>query len=83
MDTPMNLEIVSPERVVFSGDIEMVEMPGKNGRFAILPHHAPIIATLAAGAICVKPVGGEEQSFDCQAGYVECSANKVSILLNS
>ena len=83
MEAPLNLEIVSPEKVVFSGDVELVEMPGKRGRFAILRNHAPIIATLAAGQIRVKPVGKPEEAFDCQAGYVECSNNKVSILLNA
>lgn len=83
MDSPLTLEIVSPESVVFSGDVEMVELPGKRGRFAILRNHAPIIASLSRGPIRVRPVGGEEQSFDCQAGYVECKANKVSVLLSA
>ena len=83
MDTPLNLEIVSPEAVVFSGNIQMVEMPGRNGRFAILRNHAPIIASLANGQINVKTDKGESLAFDCQAGYVECKANKVSILLSA
>lgn len=83
MDTPLNLEIVSPEAVVFSGNIQMVEMPGRNGRFAILRNHAPIIATLANGQIHVKTDKGEELAFDCEAGYVECKENKVSILLSA
>lgn len=83
MDSPLTLEIVSPESVVFSGDVEMVELPGKRGRFAILRNHAPIIASLTQGPIRVQPAGGAELSFDCQAGYVECKANKVSVLLSA
>lgn len=83
METQLNLEIVSPEKVVFSGDVELVEMPGKRGRFAILRNHAPIIASLSKGEIRVKPVGQPEETFECQAGYVECSDNKVSVLLNA
>lgn len=83
MDSPLTLEIVSPESVVFSGDVEMVELPGKRGRFAILRNHAPIIASLAEGPIRVQPSGGAELSFDCKAGYVECKANKVSVLLSA
>lgn len=84
MDSPLTLEIVSPESVVFSGDVEMVELPGKRGRFAILRNHAPIIASLAHGPIRVQPAaGGAELSFDCKAGYVECKANKVSVLLSA
>ncbi len=83
MDTPLILEIVSPEAVLFSGNIELVEMPGKRGRFTILKNHAPIISSLVKGPIRVKPVGADEQSFPCEAGYVECSDNKISILLNA
>ncbi|MCI5982241.1 MAG: ATP synthase F1 subunit epsilon [Bacteroidales bacterium] len=83
METPLNLEIVSPEKVIFSGDIELVEMPGKRGRFTILKDHAPIISSLTEGSIRVRPVGQEEINVPCKAGYVECSANKVSILLNA
>lgn len=83
MDTPLNLEIVSPEAVLFSGNIQMVEMPGRNGRFAILRNHAPIIASLANGQINVKTDKGEELAFDCEAGYVECKENMVSILLSA
>ena len=82
MKSELNLEIVSPEAVVFSGDIEMVEMPGKRGRFSILKGHAPIISSLMAGPIRVKGLDGKESVFDCEAGYVECADNKVSILLN-
>lgn len=83
MDKPLSLEIVSPENVLFAGDIELVEMPGKRGRFSIMRNHAPIISSLCAGPIRVKPLkGSEELSFECRAGYVECSDNKVSILLN-
>lgn len=83
METPLNLEIVSPENVLFSGDIQMVEIPGRNGRFAILRNHAPIIATLGDGSIRVKTDKGEELAFPCQSGYVECKENKVSILLSA
>ena len=82
MQQQLNLEIVSPEAVVFSGDIEMVEMPGKRGRFSILKGHAPIISSLTSGPIRVKGLDGKETIFECEAGYVECADNKISILLN-
>ncbi len=82
--TALNLEIVSPESVVYSGDIELVELPGKRGRFTILRGHAPIISSLSEGQIRVRPIGSaEDKSFDCKAGYVECTDNKVSVLLNA
>lgn len=83
MEGPLNLEIVSPENVIFNGNIEMVELPGKNGRFAILRNHAPIIASLGTGDIHIKTDKGDEKSFPCQSGYVECKQNKVSVLLSA
>lgn len=82
MDKPLHLEIVSPEKVVFQGDVEMVEMPGKMGHFAILPGHAPIISSLGAGDVRVKPLGEKEIAFPCTTGYVECADNRVSLLLS-
>lgn len=82
MDKPLTLEIVSPEKILFSGPIEMVELPGKLGHFAILTGHAPIISSLAAGNVRVKPVGEAEQAFPCHAGQVQCHDNHVTVLLS-
>lgn len=77
----LHLEIITPEKTLYKGAIELVEVPGKRGRFTVLKGHAPIISTLEQGLIRVK-AAGKEETFDCQAGYLECSENKVSILLN-
>ncbi len=76
------LEIVSPEKVLFKDNISLVEVPGKRGRFTILQGHAPIISALEKGVVRVKLMNGDEQTFDCPRGYLECSDNKVSILMN-
>ncbi len=78
----LHLEIITPEKTLFRGNIELVEVPGKRGRFTVMQNHAPIISSLDKGGIRVKDTNGQELNFDCQNGYLECSENKVSILLN-
>lgn len=78
----LQLEIITPEKTLYKGVVELVEVPGKRGRFTVLLNHAPIISTLDKGEIRVKDTAGKETVFDCRAGYLECSENKVSILLN-
>ncbi|MCQ2226653.1 MAG: ATP synthase F1 subunit epsilon [Bacteroidales bacterium] len=78
----LHLEIITPEKTLYNDDIELVEVPGKRGRFTVLVNHAPIISTLEKGEIRVKSAAGTDVTFDCNAGYLECSENKVSILLN-
>ncbi|MCQ2202920.1 MAG: ATP synthase F1 subunit epsilon [Bacteroidales bacterium] len=78
----LHLEIMTPDKTLYKGDVELVEVPGKRGRFTVLHNHAPIISTLEAGQIRIKNAEGVEETIDCKAGYLECSENKVSILLN-
>lgn len=83
MSKELQLEIITPEKVLFSDKIKAVEVPGRKGRFTILQDHAPIISVLEHGAIRVEDLNGAEKNFDCIAGYLECAENKISILLNS
>lgn len=83
MSKELQLEIITPEKVLFNDTIKTVEVPGQKGRFAILRDHAPIISVLTKGNIRVTDATGNEQNFDCMAGYIECAENKVTILLNS
>ncbi|MBP5418838.1 MAG: F0F1 ATP synthase subunit epsilon [Bacteroidales bacterium] len=79
----LQLEIISPDKVLFNDVITLVEVPGKQGRFALLRDHAPIISVLQEGSIRVQKKSGEELNFDCKAGYIECADNHISILLNN
>lgn len=58
----MTLEILSPEKTLFSGEVQRVTLPGAAGEFTVLPHHAPIISSLTAGRVRYLPAGGAEQS---------------------
>ena len=74
----LHLEILSPERLVYSGDIDSVTVPGSAGRFTVLPGHAPVISSLAAGTI-VYAAAGEKQSVDISKGFVEMNGNDVTV----
>ena len=75
----MTLEILSPEKTLFSGEVERVTLPGTSGEFTVLPHHAPIISSLASGRVRYLPAGGTEQSVDVKGGFVEVNKNRVSV----
>ena len=79
----MNLEILTPERKLFSGDVYGVQLPGVEGSFEVLERHAPLVAALKAGK--VKVLKDKSFSplafFDIQSGFVEVLHNKVTILV--
>ncbi len=72
------LTIVSPERTVFEGKVSRVTFPGKQGRFEVLPGHAPLISILKSGDICyVTDV--ESKTLSISSGFVEVSREEVSV----
>lgn len=77
----LHLEIVTPEQVVFDQPVGLVEVPGMQGRFTLLRNHAPIISVLSQGIIRVVGKTGSEYAFECEGGYLECEANKATILV--
>ena len=54
---PLKLEIVSPERMVYDDEVDMVIVPGRNGQLGILPHHTPLISSLGVGELRIKKSG--------------------------
>jgi len=76
----MLLEIITPEKKVFTGEVRLVQLPGFTGSFEIMKDHAPIISTLKKGTIkAVFPKGGNEL-FEIEGGVVEASDNKIIVL---
>ncbi|MFN0276692.1 MAG: ATP synthase F1 subunit epsilon [Chitinophagales bacterium] len=76
----MKVEILSPEKKVFSGDADSVQFPGTTGAFQVLNNHAPLIASLKAGKI--KLIAGKEtRYFSVKGGFVEVLKNNVSVLV--
>ena len=75
----MHLDIITPEKNVYSGEVEMVNLPGSDGSFGILKDHAPIVSTLKEGEIKVVEAGGEK-TFAVNGGVVEVNNNKIIVL---
>lgn len=78
----MLLEIITPDKKVYSGDAVSVSVPGTDGRFQLLKDHAPIISTLLNGTVKVKDKEGEKV-FEVKGGVIENLDNKVVILAES
>jgi F-type H+-transporting ATPase subunit epsilon len=79
MADTIELQIVTPERLVVKDAVEEVQIPGKNGYMGILPGHAPLISELAVGEIVYK-IGGRAHHLACAWGFTEVLPDKVTIL---
>ena len=78
----MNLEILTPERKVYSGDVYGVQLPGVTGLFEVLDRHAPLVSALKAGRLKIlKDRNQHYNFFDIQSGFVEVINNKATVLV--
>ena len=75
----MQLEIITPEKNVFEGEVELINLPGSDGSFGLLNDHAPLVSTLKEGEIKIVE-NGNEQVFPVKGGVVEVNNNKVIVL---
>jgi F-type H+-transporting ATPase subunit epsilon len=74
------LEIVTPRRVVFKGDVTSFSAPGTIGGFQVLYNHAPLLSSLQVGEVRLVPGEGPEQRFATSGGFVEVKENHVVML---
>jgi F-type H+-transporting ATPase subunit epsilon len=79
---PIRCEIVSQDRMVYEGDVDIVVLPGSDGEMGILPHHAPLLTTLKIGVIKVRS-SGKEQVFTVAGGVAEVQPDIVTILADA
>ena len=70
------LEILTPDKRVFKGNVQQTSMPGAKAPFTVLYNHAPLVSTLCAGDIKWK-IGKEKQTMAVKSGFVEVRNNKV------
>jgi F-type H+-transporting ATPase subunit epsilon len=75
----LSLTIVSPERELFSGEVDIVLAPGIEGQLGILPNHSPLITELAEGELCTR-VGDEEYFFAIHGGFMHVLPDQVIVL---
>lgn len=76
----MTLEIITPDKKVFSGNVNLVQVPGSKGSFQILKNHAPLISTLEKGEVRVVDENNLDKVFDISGGIVEVNRNVITIL---
>ncbi len=79
----MLLEIITPDKKIYSGQVKLLQVPGYDGLFEILNHHAPIISTLGKGRIKVEEESGQVLFFDVEGGILENKDNKIIVLAES
>jgi len=78
----MTLEIITPEKQLFNGEVTSVKFPGTTGEFEILNNHAPIISTLSGGEIRVITSENNTEKFSINGGVIEMQNNKIIVLVD-
>lgn len=78
----MKIEIISPEKEIYKGEISLAQLPGIDGSFEILENHAPMISALKKGKIRVKDMEGKEVFIDINSGTLEVINNVITIVTN-
>jgi F-type H+-transporting ATPase subunit epsilon len=77
----MFLEILTPEKKLFTGETKLIRVPGTDGSFELMDKHAPIISTLSEGPVKVITKEDSTQLFNVSGGVVEMKDNRVIILI--
>ena len=77
----MLVEILTPEKKLYSGESKGIQMPGVSGSFEVLDNHAPMIAALNNGTIRLANTDGTTKQIRINSGFMECLQNKVVILV--
>ncbi len=79
----MHLEIITPEKILYTHEVKLVKVPGAMGSFEILNNHAPIISSLDKGTIKIIDADAQTLYYSITGGVVECKANKIAVLAHS
>jgi len=77
------LEIVTPDKKIFAGEVSLIRLPGSNGSFEILENHAALISTLEEGPVRIIDKEGKEHNISIKNGVVECLDNNIVVLVES
>jgi F-type H+-transporting ATPase subunit epsilon len=79
----MKVQLITPEKILFEGDAEMVTAPGTEGDFGALPGHSPLISTLRSGVITIDLVGGEKREVAITGGVAEVTPDHATFLIEA
>jgi F-type H+-transporting ATPase subunit epsilon len=80
MAATFQLSILTPERSVFEGAVEYVQVPGMAGYLGVLANHAALVTGLAVGTLTVRKAGGDEVRWSVTGGFFEVSNNRATVL---
>jgi len=80
MPAAFKFELVSPERLLVSGEVEQVLVPGAEGDMTVLAHHAPLLTTLRPGLLDIGLPGGEHQRYFIRGGFAEVGPSGLAVL---
>lgn len=78
----LNLEIVTPQKVLFSGNVVSVTLPGSKSPFQVLFNHAPIVSSLETGLVKIVDEHNNTKFYAVSTGFTEVHSNKISILVD-
>lgn len=79
----MKLEILSPVRSLFKGEVDVITLPGTLGSFTILKDHAPLISSLTEGVVRYVTKDGKENELPIKRGFIEVKQNDVSVCVEN
>ena len=80
----MQIEILTPEKKLFAGDVYGVQLPGVNGSFEVLEKHAPLVSALGSGKVKILlDKNGKSSSYSISGGFIEVLNNRVTVLLEA
>ncbi len=83
MSKNFHLDIVTPSKTVYSGEVQSFTAPGVMGSFQVLFNHAPLLSSIGIGEVKVTEAGGSKLHFAASGGFVEVKTNKVILLAES
>ncbi|WP_078129507.1 ATP synthase F1 subunit epsilon [Leptospira alexanderi] len=75
----LNVSVISPEKILYKGEVDSLVVPGSEGFFGILPNHAPLVATLGIGILEIRK-GEKLKVLSVEGGFIEVKENFISIL---
>lgn len=76
----MNLEVLTPENIIYSGKVKLISVPGSKAPFTVLRNHAPIISTLEKGFIRIVTAMGNDIHYFIEKGIIEVNNNNIKVL---
>lgn len=82
-DKLLNVDIVTPQKTIYSGKATSVSVPGRKSPFQVLFNHAPIVSTLDTGKVKIVTEENKELFYSTSGGFVEVRSNNISILVET